>query len=57
MMHMNINGGKMTITDDNQTVVSSDVAKQIKNGCIAPDSASDKEKNESGFVPNITIKD
>lgn len=40
-MKLGINGGSMEITDNNETIVSSDIAKQIKDNCQKPDGKED----------------
>ena len=40
-MKLGINGGSMEITDNNETIVSSDIAKQIKDNCQKPDNKED----------------
>lgn len=50
-MKLGINGGSMEITDDNQTIVSSDIAKEIVDNCENPDDKKDWKQ------PDITIKD
>lgn len=57
MMHMRINGGSMSISDDNQTTASSNVAKQVYDHCIAPDSKLDEGTDTMEFKPDITVKD
>lgn len=52
MMNMRINGGSMSITDDNKTIASANVAKQINDACVAPDA-----KENDDFKPDITVKD
>ena len=52
MMKLNINGGSMEITDDNQTLVSQNIANEINNNLKKPDL---KDKDE--FSPVLTIKD
>lgn len=49
MMDMAINGGRMTITDDNKTVVSQNVADQIEQNMEVSDSGKKK--------PELTIED
>ena len=43
-MKLGINGGSMEITDDNQTIVSADVAKEIQDNCEQPDNKKDWKK-------------
>lgn len=45
------NGGSMTITDSNDTVVSKDIMEQINNNFEKPDGADDSKK------PEMTLKD
>lgn len=51
MMKLGINGGSMTINDDNTTEVSSDIAKHINDNFEKPDGADDSKK------PDLTLKD
>lgn len=58
MMHMRINGGSMSISDDNRTTASENVAKQVYDTCIKPDSKADDEGTDTvSYKPDITIKD
>ena len=50
-MKLGIEGGNMEITDDNQTIVSADIAKEIQDNIIKPDNKKDWE------VPVMQIKD
>ena len=50
-MKLGINGGSMEITDNNETIVSSDIAKQIKDNCQKPDDKKDWE------TPDLKIID
>ena len=50
-MKLGIEGGNMEITDDNQTIVSADIAKEIQDKTIRPDN---KDNWES---PSLQIKD
>ena len=40
-MKLRIEGGNMEITDDNQTIVSTDIAKEIQDNTIEPDDKKD----------------
>ena len=40
-MKLRIEGGNMEITDDNQTIVSTDIAKEIQDNTIKPDNKKD----------------
>ena len=53
-MKLGINGGSMEITDNNETIVSSDIAKQIKDNCQKPDN---KEDWETPKLKIINVKD
>lgn len=44
-------GGSMEITDDNKTIVSADVAKEINDSYVKSD---DKQE---GQKPDLTLKD
>ena len=48
---LGIEGGSMEITDDNQTIVSTDIAKEIQDNTIKPDNKKDWK------FPAIQIKD
>lgn len=51
-MKLGINGsGLMEITDDNQTIVSSDIAKEIQDNCEKPDDKKDWKS------PELVVKD
>lgn len=50
-MKLGIAGGGMEITDDNQTIVSSNIAKEIQDNVIAPDNKQDYRK------PELVVKD
>ena len=50
-MKLGIEGGNMEITDDNQTIVSTDIAKEIQDNIIKPDNKKDWE------TPVMQIKD
>lgn len=50
-MKLAINGSSMEITDDNQTIVSSDIAKHIEDNFESPDDKKDSKK------PELVIKD
>lgn len=50
-MKLGINGGSMEITDDNQTIVSADIAKEIQDNCEKPD---DKKEWKQ---PELVVKD
>ena len=50
-MKLGIEGGNMEITDDNQTIVSADIAKEIQDNTIKPDNKKDWE------IPAMQIKD
>ena len=51
-MKLGINGGGlMEITDDNQTIVSSDIAKEIQDNCEKPDDKKDWKS------PELVVKD
>lgn len=52
MMDMKINGGSLTITDDNKTVVSRNIAKEITDNYERPEKSIDQ-----GNKPELTIKD
>lgn len=47
-MRLGITGSFMEITDDNQTIVSSDIAKEIKDNYEQPDDK--KDCNQPDFV-------
>lgn len=53
MMDMRINKGTFKITDDNKTIVSSDVAEEINNNYKSPDDSKDNNNSR----PDLTIKD
>ena len=53
-MKLGINGGSMEITDNNETIVSSDIAKQIKDNCQKHD---DKEDWKTPDLKIIDAKD
>ena len=53
MMDMRINGGTFKITDDNESVVSGNVAKEINDNYEKPDNKSADDGNK----PKLTIKD
>lgn len=53
-MKLGINGGSMEITDNNETIVSSDIAKQIADNCQQPD---DKKDWKSPDLKVIDAKD
>ena len=40
-MKLGINGGSMEITDNNETIVSLDIAKEIQDNCQNPDDKQD----------------
>lgn len=44
-------GGSMEITDDNKTIVSADIAKEINDSYVKSDDKKDWEK------PELTVKD
>ena len=48
-MRLGINGGSMEITDDNRTIVSSDIAKEIKDNYEQSDNKKDN--------PELVVKD
>lgn len=48
-MKLGINGGSMEITDDNKTIVSSDIAKEIHDNY----EQSDNKKEQ----PELVVKD
>lgn len=48
-MKLDIAGGSMEITDDNKTIVTKDVAKEIEDGI--------REVKENTKNPDIIIKD
>ena len=50
-MKLGIEGGSMEITDDNQTIVSTDIAKEIQDNTIKPDNKKDWKS------PAMQIKD
>lgn len=50
-MKLGIEGGSMEITDDNKTIVSEDIAKQIKDRCQQPDNKKDWTE------PELVVKD
>ena len=50
-MKLGIEDGSMEITDDNQTIVSADIAKEIQDNTIKPDNKKNWE------APAIQIKD
>lgn len=50
-MKLGINGGSMEITDDNQTIVSADIAKEIQDNYEQPDNKKDSKK------PELVVKD
>lgn len=49
-MKLGINGGNMEITDDNRTIVSADIAKEIHDNYEQPDNKKDKQ-------PELVVKD
>lgn len=52
MMRLGISGGSlMEITDDNKTIVSSDIMQNINDNFQKPDGADDSKK------PDMTLKD
>lgn len=52
MMKLGIqNGGSMTITDSNETIVSKDVMDQVRENFERPDGADDSKQ------PEMTLKD
>lgn len=51
MMDLRINNGNMRITDDNQTIVSSNIAEEIN------DNYKTESKDTDNKVPNLVIKD
>ena len=52
MMKLGIlGGGSMEITDDNETIVSADIMKEVNDNFEKPDGAKDSKK------PNMTLKD
>ena len=51
MMDLRINNGNMRITDDNQTIVSSNIAEEIN------DNYKTENKDTDNKVPNLVIKD
>lgn len=63
MMHMKINGGSMSIDDNNKTTASANVAKEIYDNCITPDEKNvgnekdGKTNTGNGFKPDIDIND
>ena len=50
-MKLGINGGSMEITDDNKTIVSTDIAKEIQDNCERPDNKKDWKQ------PELIVKD
>lgn len=50
-MKLGITGGHMEITDDNQTIVSADIAKEIKDNYEQPDNKKDSKQ------PELVVKD
>lgn len=50
-MKLGLNSGSMEITDDNQTIVSLDIAKEIKDNCEQPDDKKDWKQ------PELVVKD
>lgn len=50
-MKLAINGSTMEITDDNKTIVSADIAKEIKDNCEQPDNKKDYKQ------PDLVVKD
>lgn len=51
-MKLGINGtSSMEITDDNKTIVSADIAKEVQDNCEKPDNKKDWNK------PEMTVKD
>lgn len=50
-MKLNINGSTMEITDDNKTIVSSDIAKEINDNYMVSDNKNNCEK------PDLVVKD
>lgn len=52
---MKINEGSFKITDDNQSVVSSNIAKEIEDNYEAPDKSADEGNGKD--KPKLTIKD
>jgi hypothetical protein len=49
-MKLGINGGSMEITDDNKTIVSSDIAKEIQDNYEQSDKKDCKK-------PELVVKD
>ena len=50
-MKLGINSGSMEITDDNKTIVSEDIAKEIQDNTIKPDNKKEWKS------PELQIKD
>lgn len=50
-MKLGINGGKMEITDDNKTIVSTDIANEIRDNCEKPDNKKNWKQ------PELVVKD
>lgn len=50
-MKLGISGGSMEITDDNQTIVSADIAKEIKDNYQQSDDKKDCKQ------PELVVKD
>ena len=48
-MKLSINGGNMEITDDNKTIVSADIAREIHDNYEQSDDKKDK--------PDLVVKD
>lgn len=49
-MKLGINGGSMEITDNNETIVSSDIAKEIQDNCQNPDDKQDWKAPELKII-------
>jgi hypothetical protein len=52
MMKLGINGGSMEITDDNKTIVSGNIAQEIKDG-----SEEKPDGKKDWTTPELVIKD
>ena len=50
-MKLGINGSSMEITDDNKTIVSSDIAKEIQDNC------EQHNKKKDWKQPELVVKD
>ncbi len=54
MMSMNIDGEYFEITDNNESIVSENIARKIRDNFIPPDTSCDSSKHD---VDNLKIKE